>query len=92
MNKSDLIQRIGEELDLPRVTSETYLNAVLNQITKALAAGEPVVLPGFGAFEVRERSARTGRNPQTGAAIEIAAAKAPAFKPGAALKKAVASA
>ncbi|TDR38587.1 DNA-binding protein HU-beta [Tahibacter aquaticus] len=90
MNKSDLIQRIGEELDLPRVTSETYLNAVLNQISKALAAGESVVLPGFGAFEVRERSARTGRNPQTGAAIEIAAAKAPAFKPGAALKKAVA--
>ncbi len=92
MNKSDLIQRIGEELDLPRVTSETYLNAVLNQITKALAAGESVTLPGFGAFEVRERSARTGRNPQTGAAIEIAAAKAPAFKPGSALKKAVAGA
>lgn len=92
MNKSDLIHRIGEELDLPRVTSETYLNAVLNQITKALAAGESVVLAGFGTFEVRKRAARPGRNPQTGATIEIAASNAPAFKPGAVLKKSVAGA
>lgn len=92
MNKSDLIHRIGEELDLPRVTSETYLNAVLNQITKALAAGESVVLAGFGTFEVRKRAARSGRNPQTGATIEIAASSAPAFKPGAVLKKSVAGA
>ncbi|WP_257386544.1 HU family DNA-binding protein [Tahibacter caeni] len=87
MNKTDLIARIAEETDSTKVQSETYLNAVLNQIGKALAAGESVVLPGFGSFEVRERSARTGRNPQTGATIEIAASKAPAFKPGAALKK-----
>jgi DNA-binding protein HU-beta len=92
MNKSDLVNRIAEEIDIPRVTSEKYLNAVLNEITKALGAGESVVLPGFGTFEVRERAARTGRNPQTGAAIEIAAAKAPAFKPGAALKKSLTAA
>jgi DNA-binding protein HU-beta len=69
--------------------SEIHLNTVLNQIAKALAAGESVVLPGFGSFEVRERSARTGRNPQTGATIDIAASKAPVFKPGAGLKRTV---
>ena len=63
---------------------------MLDSISSALAGGDKVALTGFGTFEVRERSARQGRNPQTGESIEIAASKAPAFKAGTALKKAVA--
>jgi DNA-binding protein HU-beta len=89
MNKTDLIARIAEEIGGTKTESEAYLNSVVAQITKALAAGESVVLPGFGTFEVRARAARTGRNPQTGETIQIAAAKVPAFKPGSLLKKGV---
>lgn len=89
MNKTDLIARIAEETGRTKTDSESFLNSLIGQVTQALAAGESVVLPGFGTFEVRARAARTGRNPQTGATIEIAAAKVPAFKPGAALKKGV---
>lgn len=89
MNKTDLIARIAEETGQTKAASEAFLNSLLNQVSQTLAAGESVVLPGFGTFEVRARAARTGRNPQTGATIEIAAAKVPAFKPGAGLKKSV---
>jgi DNA-binding protein HU-beta len=89
MTKTDLIARIAEETGQAKTASEAFLNSLLGQVSKALAAGESVVLPGFGTFEVRARAARTGRNPQTGATIEIAAAKVPAFKPGAVLKKTV---
>ena len=89
MNKTDLIARIAEEIGGTKTESEAYLNSVIAQITQALAAGESVVLPGFGTFEVRARAARTGRNPQTGETIQIAAAKVPAFKPGSLLKKGV---
>jgi len=87
MNKTDLIARLAEDIGGTKTESEAYLNGLLGLITKTLAAGESIVLPGFGTFEVRSRAARTGRNPQTGATIEIAAAKVPAFKPGAVLKK-----
>lgn len=90
MNKTDLIARVAEEIGGTKTESEAYVNSILNQIGKALAAGESVVVPGFGTFEVRSRAARTGRNPQTGATIDIAASKVPAFKPGAVLKKTVA--
>lgn len=89
MNKTDLIARVAEEIGGTKTESEAYLNSVIAQITKALVAGESVVLPGFGTFEVRARAARIGRNPQTGETIQIAAAKVPAFKPGSLLKKGV---
>jgi len=89
MNKSDLIARIAEDLGRPKTETEAFVNSLIGQISKALGAGESVVLPGFGTFETRSRAARTGRNPQTGATIEIAASKVPAFKPGAVLKKSV---
>ena len=89
MNKTELIASIAEKTDLSKRDSERVLAATLDAITEALQKGESVQLIGFGTFEVRERSARTGRNPQTGQEIQIAAAKTPAFKPGKALKDAV---
>ena len=69
--------------------ADKALEAVIASITNAVAGGDKVTVPGFGTFESRERSARTGRNPQTGETMEIAASKAPAFKPAAAFKNAV---
>ena len=89
MNKVELINAVANKTGLTKKDADKAVAAVFASIEGALAAGEKVQLIGFGSFEVKERAARTGRNPQTGAAVKIAAAKIPAFKAGAALKKAV---
>ncbi|MXY57126.1 MAG: HU family DNA-binding protein [Gammaproteobacteria bacterium] len=89
MNKSELTDAIADEADISRASAARALDAALNAIQGSLQNGEPVALVGFGTFSVRERGARTGRNPRTGEEIEIAAAKLPAFKPGKALKDAL---
>ena len=89
MNKTELVSSIAEKSELTKKDAEKAVNALFASIEEALARGEKVQLVGFGTFEVRERKARTGRNPQTGEEIQIAAAKVPAFKPGKALKEAV---
>lgn len=90
MNKSELIEAIADKTDSSKADAQRHLDAVLDSITGALEKGDSVQLTGFGTFEVRHRSARTGRNPQTGAEIQIAATKAPAFKAGKTLKDTVA--
>lgn len=89
MNKTDLINAVAESADLSKKDAENAVKAVLQNIEDTLAKGEKVQLIGFGNFEVRERSARKGRNPQTGEEMEIPATKQPAFKPGKALKDSV---
>ena len=89
MNKTELVDRIAEAADISKASASRALDAALDAITDALKEADPVSLVGFGTFTVRERAARTGRNPQTGAPIDIAAAKVPAFKPGKALKDAL---
>lgn len=89
MNKSELIDAIAASADIPKAAASRALDAVIESVTGALKAGESVVLVGFGTFSVKDRAARTGRNPQTGKAISIAAAKIPGFKAGKALKDAV---
>ena len=89
MNKSELIDRIAEDADISKASAGRALDAALDAITDSLKEADPVSLVGFGTFLVRERAARSGRNPQTGATIQIAAAKVPAFKPGKALKYAL---
>lgn len=89
MNKSELTDAIADEADISKASAARALDAALNAIQGSLQNGEPVALVGFGTFSVRERGARTGRNPRTGENIEIAAAKLPAFKPGKALKDAL---
>ncbi|GAA2019759.1 MULTISPECIES: HU family DNA-binding protein [Nocardioides] len=90
MNKTELRDAVASAADITGAQADKAVNAVIDSITSALAAGDKVTLPGFGTFETRERSARQGRNPQTGETMEIAASTAPAFKAGAQLKKAVA--
>ena len=90
MNKTELVKSIAEKADITQKDAEKVLNAVTASIEEALAKGEKVQLVGFGTFEVRERNARTGRNPKTGEEIKIEAAKVPAFKAGKALKDSVA--
>lgn len=89
MNKTELINAVAENTCLSKKDASAAVVAVFDEITKAMAKGEKVQILGFGNFEVRERSARQGRNPQTGEVVEIAATKAPAFKAGKALKEAV---
>ena len=89
MNKRDLVDAVANKSELDRRSAESAIDAAVEAISGALADGDKVTLPGFGTFEVRQRNARTGRNPQTGETIEIAASKAPAFKPATALKTAV---
>lgn len=89
MNKSELVAKVAELAELQKKDASKAVDAVLNAITEALQNGEKVQLIGFGNFEVRERSARKGRNPQTGAEIDIPASKVPAFKPGKALKDSI---
>lgn len=89
MNKSELIDRIATSSDLSKAAASRALDATLDAITDSLKQADPVALVGFGTFTVRDRAARIGRNPQTGAPIQIAAAKVPAFKPGKALKQAL---
>lgn len=86
MNKSDLISQVVETTELSKKDATKAVDAVFEAISTALQNGDKVQLVGFGNFEVRERSARKGRNPQTGEEIEIPASKIPAFKPGKALK------
>ena len=89
MNKSELIDAVAESADLPKASATRAIDAVLESITKALQNDDTVSLVGFGSFGVKARPARTGRNPQTGATINIAAAKVPVFKAGKALKDSV---
>jgi DNA-binding protein HU-beta len=89
MNKAELIDAVADATELSKADAGRAVDAVVDTITDALKAGDSVTLVGFGTFLVRARSARTGRNPQTGATIEIKAANAPAFKAGKALKDAV---
>lgn len=88
-NKAELIEKVATATDLTKKDATAAVDAVFSTIQDALANGEKVQLIGFGNFEVRERAARKGRNPQTGEEIDIPASKVPAFKPGKALKDAV---
>jgi DNA-binding protein HU-beta len=89
MNKSDLIDAIADTADISKAAAGRALDGMIDSITAALKKGDTVSLVGFGSFTVRERAARMGRNPQTGATIQIRASKTPAFKAGKALKDAV---
>jgi DNA-binding protein HU-beta len=89
VNKTELIDAIAASADIPKAAAGRALDAVVDSITGALKKGDSVALVGFGTFAVKERAARTGRNPQTGAEIQIPAAKVPGFKAGKALKDAV---
>lgn len=89
MNKSELIDAIASEADISKASAGRALDSMLSSVTGALSNGDSVSLVGFGTFSVKERAARTGRNPQTGATIQIKAAKVPGFKAGKALKDAV---
>ncbi len=89
MNKTELVDAVAESADLSKASAARAVDATLAAISGTLAQGDQVALIGFGTFLVRDRAARTGRNPRTGDSIEIAAAKIPAFKPGKALKDAV---
>lgn len=86
MNKTELVAAIAKEAELSKKDSEKALKAFIDVVSKSLKKGDKVQLVGFGTFEVAKRSARTGRNPQTGAAIKIKASKTPKFKAGKALK------
>ncbi len=90
MNKAELIAAVAEKAGMSKKDSEKALTALLEEITGALKKGEKVQLVGFGSFEVRERAARKGRNPQTKSEITIPASKLPVFKAGKALKDEVA--
>lgn len=86
MNKADLVKKMAEKSDLSRADAEKALNSFIESVEEGLAGGDKVQLVGFGSFEVRERAARKGRNPQTKQEITIKASKAPIFKVGKALK------
>jgi DNA-binding protein HU-beta len=90
MNKGDLVNAMADGSGLSKTDAERALDAMIDAIKTALQKGEQVALVGFGTFVVRERAARTGRNPRTREEITIPASKVPAFKPGKALKDAVA--
>jgi len=89
VNKTELIDAVAEGADISKAAATRAVDTLLETITGALAKGDQVTLVGFGTFTVKERAARTGRNPRTGEAIEIKAAKVPGFKAGKALKDAV---
>ena len=89
MNKSQLVDKIADGAEISKAAAARALDSFISAVTDALKGGESVALVGFGTFSVRVRSARTGRNPQTGKTIQIAAAKVPSFKAGKALKDSV---
>jgi DNA-binding protein HU-beta len=89
MNKSDLIEAVADSSELSKAAAGKAVDAVLHSIIDALKDGDQVTLIGFGTFSVRERAARTGRDPRSGNPIDIKASKIPAFKAGKALKDAV---
>ena len=89
MNKSDLVDAIAAGADISKASASRALDSALEAVTGTLKDGDQVSLVGFGTFSVKHRAARTGRNPQTGKEIQIAAANVPSFKAGKALKDAV---
>ena len=89
MNKTELTDKVAELSGLTKADSARAITAVTDAITSALAAGDSVVLTGFGTFSVKAREARTGRNPSTGKEISIPASKSPGFKAGKTMKDAV---
>jgi nucleoid DNA-binding protein len=92
MNKAELIDTLSEKLTLSKADAGRTLDAVLDTIVNTVKRGDEVAITGFGSFKGKHRAARTGRNPKTGAEIQIAAVTVPGFKPGKAFKDAVASA
>ena len=89
MNKAELVAKVAQKTGFTKKDAEAAVNALVGSIEEALVNGDKVQLIGFGTFEVRERAARTGRNPRTKETIKIAASKQPVFKAGQALKNAV---
>lgn len=89
MNRKELIDALAAKTGSTKTDADKNIAALLDIISETLGKGDSLALVGFGTFEVRERAARTGRNPATGAQLNIAASKTPAFKPGATLKAAV---
>ncbi len=89
MNKTELVAAMAEKAGLSKKDAEAALKAFTDTVAEELKKGEKIALVGFGTFEVSERAAREGRNPQTGATMTIAASKAPKFKAGKALKDAI---
>ena len=87
MNKQELVSAMAEKANLSKKDAEAALAAFIGSVLDALKSGEKVQLVGFGSFEVRDRAARVGRNPQTGAEMKIEAAKIPTFKAGSSLKE-----
>jgi DNA-binding protein HU-beta len=90
LNKGDLVGKIANEVDITKRQAEAAFNSIVSSITGSLKKSQKVTIVGFGTFSVSKRKARTGRNPQTGAPIKIAARKVPKFTPGKELKVAVA--
>ena len=89
MNKNELVEAIAEKMGTTKKEAEAAVSAFTETVKEALAEGKKVQLVGFGNFEVRERAARKGRNPQTGEELDIPATKVPAFKPGKGFKEVV---
>lgn len=89
MNKKELIETVSSKAEITKKEADQVVNAVLDSIIEGLSTEGKVILPGFGSFEVRTRTAREGRNPRTGEKIKVDAKRAPAFKPGKAMKDAV---
>ncbi|SDY92033.1 HU family DNA-binding protein [Nitrosomonas sp. Nm33] len=91
MYKMELIEQIAAQAEIPKTTATKALNAMIDSVVATVAKGDTVVLPGFGTFKSTKRAARTGRNPQTGAPLKIAASTVPKFTAGTIFKKAVAT-
>ena len=89
MNKTELVEFIATQADLSKAKAAEAVDAFVEAVTTSLKKGKDVTLVGFGTFTISKRAARTGRNPQAGATIKIAASKAPKFRPGKSLKDAV---
>lgn len=89
MNKAELVDQVAAKSSLSKKDAASAIDAIFESIQEALARGEKVQLVGFGSFEVRERAARLGRNPQTGQSMQIRARRVPAFRPGKALKDSI---
>ena len=90
MNKKELVEVVSSKAEITKAEAAKVINATLDAIVDGLVKDGKVIVPGFGSFETRQRSARSGRNPRTGETIKIKAAKVPAFKPGKGMKEAVA--
>jgi DNA-binding protein HU-beta len=89
LNKQELVASVADKAEMTKKDAEKAVNALVDSIKEALNKGDKVSLVGFGTFEVRDRAARSGRNPQSGEAIKIPAGKVPAFRPGKELKESV---